>query len=339
MLFLLSDFVESSYVLQQITEPLNKKPCSFERIYFSRGNDKDIYKERKRLGALLAKPILESVDYDFENTVFSFIPNTAEVAFLGLIKELELEANKVKQQKILELGNDLTQEKVSKILAITPRVEKMIDKHIKQRTFITSDNNRNQLVSHVYDITYGIVRNYKDTLVLIDDSIVRGTTLKRSIIQIINRLKPKRIIIVSSAPQIRYPDCYGIDMSKMKDFIAFNAAVQLLEDRGKLNILDEVYESCKAQEHLPEQEITNEVKRIYDEFTHEEISTKISEIVKPMDIGTEITVIYQTVEGLNEACKGYGDWYFTGNYPTTGGNRVANKSFMLYMENSDARAY
>lgn len=325
--------------MHQISEPQAKTPCSFERIYFSRGNDKDIYKERKHLGALLAKRILDAVDYDFKNTVFSFIPNTAEVAFLGLVKELELEATKVKQQKILELGSDLTEEKLSEILSITPRVEKMIDKHIKQRTFITAANNRNQLVSHVYDITYGIVRNYQDTLVLIDDSIVRGTTLKKSIIQIINRLKPKKIIIVSSAPQIRYPDCYGIDMSKMKDFIAFNAAVQLLEDHGKSDLLQEVYESCKAQEELPTEEVTNQVQRIYNEFTHEEISAKISEIVKPADIDTEIKVIYQKVEDLNTACPGYGDWYFTGNYPTAGGNRVANKSFMLYMENSDARAY
>ena len=215
----------------------------------------------------------------------------------------------------------------------------MIDKHIKQRTFITSANNRSELVSHVYDIAYGVVTNHKDTLVLIDDSIVRGTTLKKSILQILNRLKPKKIVIVSSAPQIRYPDCYGIDMSKMKDFVAFNAAIQLLEEQGKLGVLDEIYASCKAQEHLPAEEVTNEVKRVYDQFTYEEVSVKISEIVKPKEVNVDVEVIYQTVEDLNKACVGFGDWYFTGNYPTAGGNKVANKAFMLYMEKSDARAY
>ncbi len=325
--------------LHQIAEPQAYTPCSFERIYFSRGNDRDIYSERKHLGALLAKPVLESVNYDFKNTVFSFIPNTAETAFLGMVKELEVEATKLKQQKILELGTEITEEKLNKILAIAPRVEKMIDKHIKQRTFITAANNRSELVSHVYAITYGIVRNYIDTLVLIDDSIVRGTTLRKSILQILNRLKPKKILVVSSAPQIRYPDCYGIDMSKMKDFVAFNAAIQLLEENGKLGVLDEIYASCKAQENLPAEEVTNEVKRVYDQFTYEEVSNKISEIVTPEEVDVEVEVIYQTVENLNKACVGFGDWYFTGNYPTAGGNKVANKAFMLYMEKSDARAY
>lgn len=330
---------DGSTSLHQIAEPQAYTPCSFERIYFSRGNDRNIYSERKHLGALLAKPILKSVNYDFENTVFSFIPNTADTAFLGLVKELEREATRIKQEKILELGAEITEKKLKKILAIAPRVEKMIDKHIKQRTFITADNSRSELVSHVYDITYGVVKNYQDTLVLIDDSIVRGTTLKKSIIQILNRLKPKKIIIVSSAPQIRYPDCYGIDMSKMKNFVAFNAAIQLLEERGQLSLLDDIYKSCKAQENLPVEQITNEVKRIYEPFTYDEISTKISEIIRPKGIDTEVEVIYQTVESLNKACVGYGDWYFTGNYPTAGGNKVANKSFMLFMEKSDARAY
>jgi amidophosphoribosyltransferase len=325
--------------LHQIAEPQAYTPCSFERIYFSRGNDRDIYSERKHLGALLAKPVLESLNYDFKNTVFSFIPNTAETAFLGMVKELEVEANKLKKQKILELGADFTEKQLKKILDITPRVEKMIDKHIKQRTFITSANNRSELVSHVYDIAYGVVKNHKDTLVLIDDSIVRGTTLKKSILQILNRLKPKKIVIVSSAPQIRYPDCYGIDMSKMKDFVAFNAAIQLLEEQGKLGVLDEIYASCKAQENLPAEEVTNEVKRVYDQFTYEEVSAKISQIVRSKEVDVDVEVIYQTVEDLNKACVGFGDWYFTGNYPTAGGNKVANKAFMLYMEKSDARAY
>jgi amidophosphoribosyltransferase len=330
---------DGSASLHQIAEPLAYSPCSFERIYFARGNDRDVYSERKQLGALLAKQILETVNYDFENTVFSFIPNTAEISFLGMVKELEKEATKIKMQKILNLGSDITEKELNKILDITPRVEKMIDKHIKQRTFITVDTNRNSLVSHVYDITYGVVRNYVDTLVLIDDSIVRGTTLKKSIIQILNRLKPKKIIIVSSAPQIRYPDCYGIDMSKMKDFVAFNAAIQLLKEKGELSILDEIYKDCKAQENLPIEEVKNEVKRVYEKFTYEEISKKISEIVKPKDIASEVEVIYQTVENLNKACVGYGDWYFTGNYPTAGGNKVANKAFTLYMEKSNERAY
>lgn len=330
---------DGSTALHEITEPQAKTPCSFERIYFSRGNDRDIYRERKKLGELLATPILKAVDYDFENTVFSFIPSSAEVSFLGLVKELELESNKVKLEKITALGEKPSSEELAHILSITPRVEKMIDKHIKQRTFITSDKSRSQLVSHVYDITYGIVRNYVDTLVLIDDSIVRGTTLKKSIIQIVNRLKPKKIIIVSSAPQIRYPDCYGIDMSKLKDFVAFNAMIELLKDNNKLGLLDEVYERCKAQENLPTEEVTNEVQLLYNEFTYQEVTDKISEIIKPDDITTEVEIIYQTVEALNEACKGYGDWYFTGNYPTAGGNKVANKAFTLYMENSDERAY
>lgn len=327
------------FKIEEIQKPKENTPCSFERIYFSRANDRDIYKERKELGAKLVKPLLESVNYNFDETVFSYIPNSSEVAFLGLVKGLENEAKRIKKERILALGEDFNEENLAKIMELRPRVEKMVDKHIKQRTFITADSNRDKLVAHVYDITYGVVRNHQDTLVLVDDSIVRGTTLKTSIVKLMSRLKPKKIIILSSAPQIRFPDCYGIDMSKMKDFVAFNAIIQLLKENGKQNIIDEVYEKAKLELEKPKHKIQNVVKELYEEFSYKEVSTKICEIVKPDGLEIELEVIYQTIEGLNATCPGYGDWYFTGNYPTHGGNKVANQAFVNYIENNHERAY
>ncbi len=324
------------------TEPQARKACSFERIYFSRGSDRDVYLERKQLGEKLADQVLEAIDWDFKNTVFSFVPNTAETAFYGLIKGLESQLNGWKKEQILKLEekDKVKPKKVDKILSRTVRVEKLVVKDAKLRTFIADSTSRGQLVSHVYDVTYGIVRNDKDTLVLLDDSIVRGTTLRDSIIQIVSRLRPKRIVIVSSAPQIRYPDCYGIDMSRMKEFVAFRALVQLLEDNNKEYLLEETYERCKAQEHLPKEEIQNYVQALYDEFSYEEVSDKIAEIITPPDIKPKIKVIYQTIEGLQKSCpNNNGDWYFSGNYPTPGGNQVVNKAFINYMEKSEARAY
>jgi amidophosphoribosyltransferase len=322
------------------TQPGEKKSCSFERIYFSRGNDRDIYDERKKLGEHLADAVLKAVDYDLEHTVFSFVPNTAESAFLGLIKGIEKRLNDLKTQKILALGANPKPEDVQNIIALTPRVDKLVHKDAKLRTFIADDSSRGELVSHGYDVTYGIVQNEKDTLVLLDDSIVRGTTLKNSIIQIVARLRPRKIIIVSSAPQIRYPDCYGIDMSKMKDFVAFHALVELLKENGKTNLIQEAYERCKAQENLPKEQITNEVQSLYDLFSYEQISQKIAQIVTPKGIKPKVEVIFQTIEGLHKACPGHlGDWYFTGNYPTPGGNKVANRAFMNFVEDKDERAY
>ncbi|MBK6729925.1 MAG: amidophosphoribosyltransferase [Bacteroidetes bacterium] len=319
-------------------KPLERKSCSFERIYFSRGNDKEIYQERKMLGKLLTPDVLKAVDYDLENTVFSFIPNTAETAFYGLIKGVDDYLNDYKLKKIREAGDDLETQK--KILALRTRVEKLALKDVKMRTFITNDDDRGDMVSHVYDITYGQVKDGIDTIVLIDDSIVRGTTLKKSIIAILDRLLPKKIVIVSSAPQIRYPDCYGIDMSKMGDFVAFRAMVELLEDNGKESMLQEVYEECKKQLNLPADKMQNAVKKLYDQFPYEAISKKVSEIVKSKNIRAEVEVIYQTVDKLHEAIPNHpGDWYFTGNYPTPGGNRVVNRAFMNFMEGKDVRAY
>lgn len=317
-----------------------RKACSFERIYFSRGNDRDIYLERKKLGEQLAEPVLEAIDYDFKNTVFSFVPNTAETAFYGLIEGLDKWLNEYKRDKILKMGKEVKPKKLEKILALHPRVEKLVVKDAKQRTFIADTTSRGALVSHVYDVTYGIVQNEKDTLVLLDDSIVRGTTLRDSILQIVSRLRPKKVIIVSSAPQIRYPDCYGIDMSKMKEFVAFRALVDLLKDNGKEHLLDEAYQRCKQQEHLPKEKIKNEVAALYDQFAYEEISQKIAEIVTPKGIKPKVEIIYQTIEGLHKAClHNNGDWYFSGNYPTPGGNRVVNRAFMYFMEGKDERAY
>lgn len=321
-------------------DPLERNACSFERIYFSRGTDRDIYLERKKLGEQLVPAVLKAVDQDFKNTVFSFVPNTAESSFYGMIKGVEKALNKFKLEKIKALGSDLKPRRLEKILGLSARAEKIVVKDVKMRTFIADDSSRGDLVSHVYDVTYGVVENEKDNLVLIDDSIVRGTTLRDSIIKSVSRLRPKKIIIVSSAPQIRYPDCYGIDMSKLKEFVAFRAMVKLLDETGQNHLLQEAYERCKAQENKPAEEITNEVQSLYDVFTYEQISDKIAEIIKPEGIKPEVKVIYQTIEDLHKACpNNKGDWYFSGNYPTPGGNRVVNKAFINYMENNNMRAY
>lgn len=322
------------------TEPGERKSCSFERIYFSRGNDRDIYTERKQLGDQLTSAVLEAVDHDIERTVFSYVPNTAESAFFGLVKGIENRLNEIKLQKIKELGENPSTEALQRILAITPRVEKLVQKDAKLRTFIADDDSRGTMVTHGYDVTYGLVRNEEDTLVLLDDSIVRGTTLKNSIIRIVARLRPKKIVVVSSAPQIRYPDCYGIDMSKMKDFVAFRALVELLKETKRAHLLEETYQRCKAQATLPKEEMKNEVQALYALFTDEEISDKIAEIVTPEGITAEVKVIYQSLEGLHNACPNHlGDWYFSGNYPTPGGNKVVNRAFINYMEGRDERAY
>lgn len=324
----------------EIIKPLVKTACSFERIYFSRGSDADIYRERQQLGLQLCPSVLKSVDYDLENTVFSYIPNTAEVAFGGFIEGLHHYNNTVKRHKILQMGTKVSEPELSKILAIHPRIEKIAIKDAKLRTFITNDTQRDEMVAHVYDTTYGVVKAGCDNLVILDDSIVRGTTLKQSILKILDRLGPKKIVIVSSAPQIRYPDCYGIDMAKLGDFVAFQAAVQLLKDNFKENLLDELYEKAKAQEGLPKEEIVNLVKEIYEPFSAEQISKKIAELLRPADTNAEVEIIYQSIEGLHNAVpNNTGDWYFTGNYPTPGGNKVVNKSFINYMEGKNVRAY
>lgn len=322
-----------------VRDPGEKRSCSFERIYFSRGTDKEIYSERKKLGELLSHTILNAIKGNFENTVFSFIPNTAEVAFYGLMEGMESHLSAYKQKQILE-NPGMSAEELNKLLTLRPRVEKIAVKDVKARTFITDDTSRDEMVSHVYDITYGSIKAQTDTLVVIDDSIVRGTTLQKSILAILDRLSPKKIIIVSSAPQIRYPDCYGIDMSRMYDFIAFRALIELLKDH-KLNAkLDEVYDKCKADDEKPATEVKNHVKELYGLFTADEISAKISEIVRPKQIFADVQVIYQTIEDLHIACpKNLGDWYFTGNYPTPGGNKVANRAFINYMEGRSERAY
>ena len=324
----------------KIREPLEKKACSFERIYFSRGTDIDICNERKELGRTICPTILESIDFDVKNSVFSFIPNTAETAFYGMVRGIESYLDKVKKEKINALGPTPDLEKLGEILSIQPRVEKVAIKDAKLRTFITDDQQRDDLVSHVYDITYGTVRPGKDNLIVIDDSIVRGTTLEQSILRILDRLGPKKIVIVSSAPQIRYPDCYGIDMAKLGDFIAFRAAIALLKDTLQENIIDDVYERCKAQEGLPKEEITNHVKDIYRPFTAEQVSEKITELLKPKDMKADVQIIYQSLEGLHKACPNHtGDWYFSGDYPTAGGNKVVNKAFINYVEGKNVRAY
>lgn len=326
--------------LENIRGPFEKRSCSFERIYFSRGSDQDIYAERKRLGELLTPQIVEAVDGDLENTVFSFIPNTAESAFYGMIRGVEKAMKEEKKKKILRLGNNLTAEELDGIIYLKPRVEKVALKDIKLRTFITQDERRDDLVGHVYDITYGTIRQLTDNLVIIDDSIVRGTTLKYSIIKILDRLRPKRIVIVSSSPQIRYPDCYGIDMAKLGDFVAFRAAIALLKETGKESIINEVYRKAKESEDLPKEDIVNYVKDIYRPFTPERISQKIAQMLKTPDIRAEITIVYQTIENLHSAIPGHrGDWYFTGNYPTPGGNKVVNRSFVNFIEGRNVRAY
>jgi amidophosphoribosyltransferase len=331
---------DGNYKEEQILEPLEKKSCSFERIYFSRGSDADIYQERKKLGYYLCPAILKAVDYDLKNTVFSFIPNTAEVAFGGVIEGMHHHLNKVKRLEILKMGSKISDPELTEILSQRPRVEKIAIKDVKLRTFITDDNNRDDMVAHVYDTTYGVIRKDVDSLVIIDDSIVRGTTLKQSILRILDRLNPKKIVVVSSAPQIRYPDCYGIDMAKLGDFIAFEAAIALLKDTFKENIIDEVYERAKAQESLPKEQIVNVVKEIYKPFTPEEISAKIAELLTPRGLNAELEIIYQTIEGLHNACpNNTGDWYFSGDYPTPGGNKVVNRAFINFIEGKNVMSY
>ncbi|MCK4661685.1 MAG: amidophosphoribosyltransferase [Bacteroidales bacterium] len=325
---------------EEINKPEVKRACSFERIYFSRGSDKDIYKERKKLGELLVPKILKNINYDIQNTVFSFIPNTAETAFYGMIDGIENYINDIKKKEIIKIKNDFTEEKLDKIISLKARIEKIAIKDVKLRTFISGDEGRNDLVEHVYDITYGTVRKDIDTLVIIDDSIVRGTTLKQSILKILDRLCPKRIIVVSSSPQIRYPDCYGIDMAKLSDFIAFNAAIELLKESGLSNIINDVYNKSKNQQNQPKEEIINYVKEIYKPFSAEQISNKIAESLKNNNIKAEVDIIYQSIEDLHIACPdNTGDWYFTGDYPTSGGNKVVNNSFINYIEGKNVRAY
>ena len=323
-----------------INKPLTPKKCSFERIYFSRGSDSSIYNERKALGRLIVDKVLKVIDYDFDNSVFSFIPNTAEVSFYGLIKGLEEFLNEEKIKQIIALGDKPSAEDVSKIIKQRARIEKIAIKDAKLRTFITQDDSRDDLVAHVYDITYGSVRPLKDNLIIIDDSIVRGTTLKQSILRILDRLEPKKIVVVSSAPQIRYPDCYGIDMAKMGDFIAFEAAIQLLVDTKRENIIQDVYKQCLSQVNLPKEQVRNYVKEIYAPFTDEEISVKIAQLLTPISMKSKVEIIYQSVENLHIACPdNLGDWYFTGDYPTPGGNKVVNKAFINWIEKRNERAY
>jgi amidophosphoribosyltransferase len=328
------------YRIEQILEPKERRACSFERIYFSRGSDEKIYRERIALGRSLSETVLERINHDLKNTIFSYIPNTAEVAFYGLVKGMEAYLNKIKVERILSWGKDFTPEKLEEMVNRKIRQEKIAIKDVKLRTFITEDANRNEMVQHVYDITYGTVRSGEDTLVVIDDSIVRGTTLKESIIRMLSRLNPKKIIVVSSAPQIRYPDCYGIDMSKLGDFIAFKAAVALLQDTKQEHILTDVHEKIKALDLLGELHTENVVREIYKPFTTEQISDKIAQLITPPEVSTPVEVIYQTIEDLHDCCPtNTGDWYFTGNYPTPGGNKVVNKAFLNYIEGKNERGY
>ncbi len=323
-----------------ICEPLPQKSCSFERIYFSRGNDADIYLERKTLGRLLAPMVAKHIDYDFEKTVFSYIPNTAATAFYGMIDGLQLLLNDIKKKKILEAGNSLNEEELDKILALSPRREKIAVKDVKLRTFITDDAHRDDLVGHVYDVTYGIIKDKIDTLVVIDDSIVRGTTLKRSILRILDRLEPKKILVLSSSPQIRYPDCYGIDMSRMKDFIAFQALISLIKKNGHNENLESAYQLALDQIDLPDEQVSNVLQSLYQLFSDQELSDEIAVLLKPSDLKAEIGILFQSIENLHVACPNHsGDWYFSGDYPTPGGFRVVNKAFINYMQGLDMRAY
>jgi len=325
---------------ERFIDPLPKKACSFERIYFSRGTDKDIYKERKALGSLLTPKILEEINYDLKNTVFSFIPNTASVAFQGLIDGINEHTDQKIADRILDRNNVVKRDELEEIMTYRPRVDTIAVKDVKLRTFITQDNQRDDLVGYVYDITYGVVKEYQDTLVVLDDSIVRGTTLRQSIIRILDRLGPKKIIIASSAPQIRYPDCYGIDMAKLNDFVAFRAAILLLKENHMEHVINKVYKKCKEQEHLPKEEIVNFVKEIYEPFSAEKISDKIAQLVTAPDVEAEVQVVYQSIENLHKAIPNHsGDWYFTGDYPTPGGNKVVNQSFINYIEGKNERAY
>ncbi len=323
----------------KVREPQLRSSCSFERIYFSRGNDKEIYKERKELGRLLTTQIIRAVDNDIDNTVFSFIPNTAEVSFYGMVEGIKGYMLKEMSQVLKEKAGGLTDDEIADLITREPRVEKIVIKDAKLRTFITSDNDRDEMVHHVYDVTYGALKP-GDSLVVIDDSIVRGTTLKRSILRILDTLNPKRIVIVSSAPQIRYPDCYGIDMTRMGEFIAFNAAIELLKERGMQNIIEDVYHKCKQQESMPRESVKNYVKEIYQPFTYEEISDKMASMVKDKSIKAEVKLVFQTVENLHKACReNSGDWYFTGDYPTPGGNKVVNTAYINWVEGKNERSY
>jgi len=327
---------DGSYEQSEILKPLEKTSCSFERVYFSRGTDPEIYQERKQLGKLLVPQVLKAINFDLKNTIFSYIPNTAETAFMGMMSGIE--DYLISKQKDIIIDAKPSVDSLEDILSFRPRIEKIVTKDVKLRTFITDENQRDDLVAHVYDTTYEVVNKGKDTLVVIDDSIVRGTTLEKSILKMLDRLQPKKIVVVSSAPQIRFPDCYGIDMSKMGEFVAFRAVIQLLKEQGKDYLLGEVYELCRQAENdsVP----TNHVKRLYEQFTYEEISEKITDIVRPADMKADLNVIFQTVDNLHKAIPGHsGDWYFTGNYPTPGGMRVVNKSFVNYLEGKLVRAY
>jgi len=325
--------------IEKILEPLERKACSFERIYFSRGSDAEIYKERKELGKLVVPKVLEAIDYDIKNSVFSFIPNTAETSFFGMTQTVEKYLDKVKTKAILEGKREISVEEVTEILSQRPRIEKIAIKDVKLRTFITEDSSRDDLVAHVYDVTYGVVKK-DDNLVIIDDSIVRGTTLKKSIIKMMDRLHPKKIVVVSSAPQIRYPDCYGIDMARLEGLIAFRAMLELLKDNNKYHLVEEVYNKCKKQVDLKDKDVKNFINELYEEFSDEEISDRIADLICDDDINAEVKVIFQTVENLHTACPNHlGDWYFTGNYPTPGGNRVVNRAFINFFEGITERAY
>lgn len=331
---------DGDYKIEQILEPKERKACSFERIYFSRGSDEKIYRERIALGHHLSKPVLEAVEYDLKNTIFSYIPNTAEVAYFGLCKGMEDYLNQTKVERILSWGNNVTEERLHAMINRKIRQEKIAIKDVKLRTFITEDSGRNEMVQHVYDITYGTVRKHEDTLVVIDDSIVRGTTLKESIVRMLARLQPKKIIVVSSAPQIRYPDCYGIDMSKLGDFIAFRAAIELLKETGKEYIIKDTQEKILELQRNNQLHTDNLVRFIYKPFSTQQISDKIAQLITPKNVQVPVQVIYQTIEDLHECCPtNTGDWYFTGNYPTPGGNKVVNKAFLNYMEGKDVRGY
>jgi len=331
---------EGELFIEQILEPKERKACSFERIYFSRGSDEKIYRERIALGYHLSEAVLKAVNYDLKNTIFSFIPNTAEIAFYGLLKGAEDYLNKIKVERILSWGKDYNEEKLTEMVNRKVRIEKIAIKDVKLRTFITADTSRNEMVQHVYDITYGTVRKHEDTLVVIDDSIVRGTTLRESIIRMLSRLEPRKIIVVSSAPQIRYPDCYGIDMSKLGEFVAFKAAMSLIKERKMEYLLHELVEKCHELKRNNRLNTENLVRNIYKPFTVEEISKKIAQLITPDEVKVPVDVIYQTIEDLHESCPtNLGDWYFTGNYPTPGGNRVVNNAFLNYMEGKNVRGY
>jgi amidophosphoribosyltransferase len=326
--------------LDKVREPEVRKSCSFERIYFSRGSDREIYRERKKLGELLVPQILEAINNEVENTVFSFIPNTAESAFYGMVKGVEDHLVKDKWAKLQKFNGNCNQEEVLQIMSQRARIEKVAIKDLKLRTFISQDKGRKDMVSHVYDITYGTIRPGIDNLVIIDDSIVRGTTLKQSIIKILDRLEPRRIVVVSSSPQIRFPDCYGIDMAKLGDFTAFQAAIELLKENEMQHVINEVYKKCSMQKDLPKEEYVNYVKDIYKPFTQQQVSAKIAEMLTDSDVKSEVTIVYQSIENLHRAVPDdLGDWYFTGDYPTPGGNKVASTSFLNYIHGINTRAY